>query len=234
MTALDKIRLTGLLRKSPAPAGLFYARARMGSLRHMRRRHRRQRAWLWRRFAGEAVDFLLQVGLYFGYRIARRMAADDADPHEAATTLPGRVRAVIAQEFKSARQGDEPPTAFTWSTFLQRTGGPGWTAKRAVSLMVAGLVESGPLILTGGQTPGRMLVGVRVESLDGRPMSVRQALVRGCGWRAVVASSDLLPLPATARGGVKITLLWFGPAVWFVDQRSLVDKLAGTRVVRAW
>ena len=38
MTALDRIRLTGLLRRSPASAGLFYFDVRFGGPVYVRRR----------------------------------------------------------------------------------------------------------------------------------------------------------------------------------------------------
>lgn len=66
-----------------------------------------------------------------------------------------------------------------------------------------------------GQTMGKMLVGARVVTIDGAPLSFRRALGRTFAW--VLAA---LPLGA----GLALAAL--------PDKRGLHDRLAGTRVER--
>ncbi|MBA3304507.1 MAG: RDD family protein, partial [Thermoleophilaceae bacterium] len=108
-----------------------------------------------------------------------------------------------------------------------------WTAEYAVSRLVLGLIfRAGPMILTGGQTPGQVLLNVRVVSVDGQPLTARQVLVREFGYIALSAWLDRLPLTPAARGTARLTL-YLTTAARFFDphRRSSRDLLAGTRVV---
>lgn len=69
----------------------------------------------------------------------------------------------------------------------------------------------------GGQTIGKMATGIKVVSDDGRPVDVSAAALRTAG---------------TAVNLVTLGLAWL-PALFAADGRSLADRLAGTRVVRA-
>jgi uncharacterized RDD family membrane protein YckC len=65
-----------------------------------------------------------------------------------------------------------------------------------------------------GQTPGKLLMGIRIERIDGRPLTIRRALLRYVGyWLSAI------PLG--------LGFLWV-----LVDERrqSWHDKLAGTYV----
>jgi len=82
------------------------------------------------------------------------------------------------------------------------------------------LVCGYPLLfwLLTGQTPGKAFMGLRVVSLDGRPISVRQALRRLFGYWF-----SALPL--------------FAGFLWVLiddERRGWHDKFARTRVVYAW
>jgi uncharacterized RDD family membrane protein YckC len=70
---------------------------------------------------------------------------------------------------------------------------------------------------TGGQTPGKMLLGVRVVARSGDPVGYARAL-----GRYLAAWLSALPLG-----------LGFLLAACRADRRALHDLLAGTRVVRA-
>ena len=67
----------------------------------------------------------------------------------------------------------------------------------------------------GGQTIGKMLVGIRVTGDDGRGVDITGAVVRALGCIAAVATLGLL----------------FVPAIVGNDRRAVHDRLAGTRVV---
>ncbi|MFZ5861632.1 MAG: RDD family protein [Nitrospirota bacterium] len=69
----------------------------------------------------------------------------------------------------------------------------------------------------GGQTPGKMLCGIRVVGMDGREPSWEQALVRPAGYLL-----SWLPLG-----------LGFVPAAFPPSKRALHDRLTRTRVIRA-
>lgn len=66
-----------------------------------------------------------------------------------------------------------------------------------------------------GQTPGKMLAGLRVETVDGEPLAFAQAFLRSVGGLL-----QLLP------AGVGYLLVLTSP-----DRRGWNDQLAGTRVV---
>ena len=67
----------------------------------------------------------------------------------------------------------------------------------------------------GGQTIGKMLMGIRVTGDDGRGVDITGAVVRALGCLAAIATFGLLFVPA-----------FFGP-----ERRAVHDRLAGTRVV---
>jgi uncharacterized RDD family membrane protein YckC len=67
----------------------------------------------------------------------------------------------------------------------------------------------------GGQTIGKMLIGIRVTGDDGRGVDITGAVVRALGCMAAVATLGLL----------------FIPALVSTDRRAVHDRLAGTRVV---
>jgi uncharacterized RDD family membrane protein YckC len=69
----------------------------------------------------------------------------------------------------------------------------------------------------GGQTIGKMTTGIRVISDDGRPVDISRAVLRVAGNAVNIAT---------------LGLAWL-PALFAQDGRSLADRLAGTRVVRA-
>lgn len=215
-------------------------RRRRLRLRPIARPSRLQRAPLWRRFAAGTVDGALEFGCYF----AVRMLANRAASHETATSLAEQARTALKELLEPSPRGDEaalpeaPQELLESPKKLIEAAGRGgyWTTERVVSWLASGLgVRAGPIILTGGQTPGQKLLGVRVTSMDGQPITARQALVREFGYRAFNASLDLWPLPHAARGAARLALWGFGPAVRLLDsdRRSVDDVLAGTRVIRA-
>jgi uncharacterized RDD family membrane protein YckC len=69
--------------------------------------------------------------------------------------------------------------------------------------------------LGGGQTIGKMLVGIRVTGDDGHGVDLTGAVVRALGSLASVATLGVLYLPVFVSA----------------DRRAVHDRLAGTRVV---
>ena len=69
----------------------------------------------------------------------------------------------------------------------------------------------------GGQTLGKMLLGIRVQRMDGSPVSYRLALVRTLGY---VLSTFFM------------TFLGFLWALWDKEKQAWHDKIAGTEVVK--
>ncbi len=204
---------------------------------------RRARAPLWQRFAAETVDGALEIAC----RVAWRVLDGWATPAESAPKLSVRLRTALREVLGPRRPHDQTappqsPEGFKEfleglpKSFLRRVGRDNqWSAERALSrLGPATIFRVGPMILTGGQTPGQALLGLRVVRSDGRPITVLRALVREFGFVALAVPLDLLPLPHAARGAAKLGLLPLIPAVRFldVDRRSPGDVLAGTRVVR--
>lgn len=191
---------------------------------------RREHASLWRQSAAGTID----DAFHFSYDIAGRLVADQAAWDWSAPKLVERVKTVFAREFmqhegRATATGPQTPKAF-----LEAIGKTDyWTAETAVRRLVPGLIQTGTMILTGGQTPGRVLLGVRVVSLDGRPITAAQALVREFARIALVASLDLLPLTPAVRATARLAFT-LTPAVRILDsdRRSLGDLLAGTRVIR--
>jgi uncharacterized RDD family membrane protein YckC len=75
-----------------------------------------------------------------------------------------------------------------------------------------------------GQTPGKAATGVRVIRADGEPLTVGTILIRELVCRQIALGLlSLLVLPLLAN------YLW---PLWDSERRTLVDKVAGTRVVR--
>jgi RDD family len=209
-------------------------------LRLPSRPSRQEHAPLWRRFAAETVDGALEIGC----RVAWRVLDGLANANETAPKLTERVGTALREVLEPHRPDEtaRPRTPEERNEFLERLlkdfleslGRAGyWTAERAVSSLVAGLIlRAGPMILTGGQTPGQVLLNVRVVSADGQPITARQALVREFGYSALFACLDLLPLPAAARGTARLTLHFTAAARLFhPHRRPHRDLLAGTRVL---
>lgn len=69
----------------------------------------------------------------------------------------------------------------------------------------------------GGQSIGKMLVGIRVTGDDGRGVDITGAVVRALGCIGAVATLGLFFVPA-----------FFGP-----ERRAVHDRMAGTRVIVA-
>jgi uncharacterized RDD family membrane protein YckC len=86
----------------------------------------------------------------------------------------------------------------------------------AAFLLVMAFLYLTGFTIGGGQTIGKMLLGIRVTGDDGRGVDITGAVVRALGCLAAVATLGLL----------------FLPAVFTADRRALHDRLAGTRVVR--
>jgi uncharacterized RDD family membrane protein YckC len=72
-------------------------------------------------------------------------------------------------------------------------------------------------IAAGGQTIGKMVVGIRVTDAEGHRVELPQALLRAIGCGISLATVGLGYLPAFTAA----------------DRRALQDRIAGTRVVSA-
>lgn len=110
----------------------------------------------------------------------------------------------------------------------------------AIALAFAGLLNSR---LTGGRTPGKHLMGIRVADLQGEPLSVPRAMARQVVFslpfflNGAPFSADVLFSPL----GALISLLIFGGlfAVFYLyvfnrkTRRSLHDLAVGSCVLRA-
>jgi len=83
-------------------------------------------------------------------------------------------------------------------------------------------------------TPGKRLFAMRVERLDGAPLTQRDALERFLAY--VIPSlplySTLLPAPLLGILAVWLSFAWFLPIIIRPDQRGLHDLICRTRVVR--
>lgn len=82
-------------------------------------------------------------------------------------------------------------------------------------LLVAGYLIA--FTAAGGQTIGKMATRIKVIADDGRPVDVSAAVLRMAGNAVTIAT---------------LGLVWL-PVLFAADARSLADRLAGTRVVRA-
>jgi uncharacterized RDD family membrane protein YckC len=69
---------------------------------------------------------------------------------------------------------------------------------------------------TSGQTWGKRLVGIRVVSIDGSPLSLGKGILRWLGYFVSALPFDL-------------GYLW---AIWDKDKQAWHDKMAGTIVVK--
>jgi len=85
----------------------------------------------------------------------------------------------------------------------------------AAFLLVMAFLYLTGFTIGGGQTIGKMLLGIRVTGDDGRGVDITGAVVRALGCIAAVTTLGLL----------------FLPAVVTAERRALHDRLAGTRVV---
>ena len=70
----------------------------------------------------------------------------------------------------------------------------------------------------GGQTLGKMLLGIKVQSMDGSSLGYRRAFLRSLGY---VVSIFFM------------TFLGFLWALWDKEKQAWHDKIAGTEVIRA-
>jgi hypothetical protein len=202
-----------------------------------------QRASLWRQFAASTIDGALEIGCHVAWRVLDGWTV----PCETPPNLTERVRVAFKEVFEPHRPDDPSARLQTPEganefferlpkSLLEPVGRRAeWTTERAVKRLLPGFIfRAAPMILTGGQTPGQVLLGVRVVSLNGRPITARRALVREFGPAALIAPFDLLPLPQAARGAAKLAVVPLRLAVRCLDRdrRPLEDVLAGTRVLR--
>ncbi|MDP2389946.1 MAG: RDD family protein, partial [Acidobacteriota bacterium] len=82
-----------------------------------------------------------------------------------------------------------------------------------LALLAFGYVAA--FTVAGGQTIGKMLLGLRVIGDDGRPIDAAGGVLRAVGCMLVPATLGLS----------------YVPAFFSSDHRALHDRLAGTRVV---
>ena len=103
------------------------------------------------------------------------------------------------------------------------------------TLVSAGIVVGGPAYLeaTQGRTPGKAVMGLRVENLVGDHPTMRQAVVRNA-YLAVVLIG-ILPLIGAAVAALAFLVVAGRVAATISDdplwRRGWHDRLAGTRVV---
>jgi uncharacterized RDD family membrane protein YckC len=93
--------------------------------------------------------------------------------------------------------------------------------------VVALLYAPALMARTNGQTLGRMVTGIRVVRVDGRPITFSFAMVR-----EVAIKTLLFSVAGSLTGGIAYLLdvLW---PLWDEENRALHDFLVSTRVVRA-
>jgi len=70
--------------------------------------------------------------------------------------------------------------------------------------------------LTGGRTPAKRLLGLRVINLDGKPLTWWDSFSRSAGYSASAAT----------------VFLGFLEAIWHPNRQTIHDKIAGTVVER--
>lgn len=106
-----------------------------------------------------------------------------------------------------------------------------WTPAKAWYLLAQHFILPSATAWSGGLTPGALLLGVRVVRSDGRPLTVRQSLVRS-NVTPILRAVSLRLVPV---GRLRATLLWSVlSVVWACfdpDRRSPGELLSGTRVV---
>jgi uncharacterized RDD family membrane protein YckC len=99
-----------------------------------------------------------------------------------------------------------------------------WSFHRvAWTMMAAAAVYHGVCTVLWQRTPGKLLAGLRVETLDGGRVPGRMAWWRGLWSATTFVPSVITPLLVTAG--------WLTTTAG--SRRSLADRAAGTRVVRA-
>ena len=95
-----------------------------------------------------------------------------------------------------------------------------FTTTHAIGLILAIVWSIGYIIVfwsVKGQTPGKMIMGIKIISTDGSPIGVGKAILRLIGY---------------AISGIVFYLgfLWI---IWDKDKQGWHDKIAGTYVVKA-
>lgn len=96
-----------------------------------------------------------------------------------------------------------------------------WFLVFATTAAIAGILEV-VFTTTSGQTPGKELLGIRIDALDDSPVGLRRAAFR---WAVMGFAIVMPPLVAGVLIVADAVPSLFGP-----DRRSLADRLAGTRV----
>ena len=102
----------------------------------------------------------------------------------------------------------------------QATGEAAYVMMKVIGPLVGLVWSFGYYIFfwtTRGQTPGKMMVGVKIIATDGSPIGVGKAALRlmGCGISGIV---------------FHLGYLW---VIWDKNKRGWHDKIAGTYVVEA-
>ena len=111
---------------------------------------------------------------------------------------------------------------FGLSSFMTQSGGGSQVSIGALQIIGFILIlvwDIGYFVYfwsSSGQTPGKMIMGIKVVSVDGGPVSVGKAIVRLIGY---------------AISGIVIYLgfLWI---IWDKGKQGWHDKIAGTYVVK--
>ena len=111
---------------------------------------------------------------------------------------------------------------FGLSSFMTQSGGGSQVSIGALQIIGFILIlvwDIGYFVYfwsSSGQTPGKMIMGIKVVSVDGGPVSVGKAIVRLIGY---------------AISGIVIYLgfLWI---IWDKEKQGWHDKIAGTYVVK--
>ncbi|GMQ79301.1 MAG: hypothetical protein BMS9Abin02_1876 [Anaerolineae bacterium] len=100
-------------------------------------------------------------------------------------------------------------------------GGEGASDWRDIMLSILGILIPAVYFVwpysRGGQTIGKRILGLRVVSIDGSPLTWRKGISRTVGY-----------IPSSL--AFYIGFLW---AIWDADKQAWQDKLAGTLVLRA-
>ena len=102
----------------------------------------------------------------------------------------------------------------------QATSGVTFTAMNAIGLILVIVWSVGYMIFfwsTRGQTPGKMIMGIKIVTTDGGPIGVGKAILRLIGY----AISAIV---------FYLGFLWI---IWDKDKQGWHDKIAGTYVVKS-
>ena len=102
----------------------------------------------------------------------------------------------------------------------QAASGVPFTAMNAIGLILLTVWSVGYVIFfwsTRGQTPGKMIMGIKIVTIDGGSMGVGKSIVRLIGY-AISAMVFCLGF------------LWI---IWDKDKQGWHDKIAGTYVVKS-